>query len=189
MPQSRPATCIVAAATLLLALALTPAHSEAAVTQDEAVKVAIVDFAYIDTAGEPTDQVDVHRKRLQAFMTALRADFERDPAVDLLPSSCPPLCADGGQRPADLLRSAAKAGAKILVTGGIQKLSTLVQWVKVTAFDVGAARVVFDKLFTFRGDSDEAWKRAEVFVSQEVRAALAADRPAHHEARQNGDDQ
>ena len=184
MPQSRPYSCVVAAATLLLALGL--AHSEAAVTQDEAVKVAIIDFTYIDTAGEPTNQVDVHRKHLQAFMTALRADFERDATVHLLPSSCPPLCADDGQRPADLLRSAAKAGAKILVTGGIQKLSTLVQWVKVTAFDVDATRLVFDKLFTFRGDSDEAWQRAEVFVSQEVRAALAADRPAHHDARQDG---
>ena len=186
MPQSRPYSCVFAAATLLLALGLAPPHSEAAVTQDEAVNVAIIDFTYIDTAGEPTNQVDVHRKRLQAFMTALRADFERDPAVHLLPSSCPPLCADDGQRHADLLRSAAKAGAKILVTGGIQKLSTLVQWVKVTAFDVDATRLVFDKLFTFRGDSDEAWQRAEVFVSQEVRAALAADRPAHHDARQDG---
>ncbi len=189
MQHFRLASRIAATTALLLALGPAPACSEAAVMREGGLKVAITDFAYIDTAGEPTDQAAVHRKRLQAFMIALRADFERDPAVHLLPSSCPPLCADDGQKPADLLRAAAKAGAKVLVTGGIQKLSTLVQWVKVTAFDVDATRVVFDKLFTFRGDSDEAWQRAEVFVSQEVRAALAADRPAHHEARQDGEHQ
>jgi hypothetical protein len=30
------------------------------------------------------------------------------------------------------------------------------------------------RLFTFRGDSDEAWNRAEAFMSRDLRAALAA---------------
>lgn len=187
MHPPRLASRIIATTGLLLALGITRAYPEVAAIQGEGVTAAIIDFVYIDASGELTDQVALHRKRLQTFMTALRADFERDRAFRLLPSSCPPLCAtDNGQRPGDLLRAAAKAGAKVLVTGGIQKLSTLIQWAKVTAFDVNANRVVFDKLFTFRGDNDEAWQRAEIFVSQEVREALAADRPAQNEAKQDG---
>ena len=185
MQQSHPSSRTFA--TLLLALGLASTCSEAASTREEGLKAAIIDFAYIDTSGEPTDQAAVHQKRLQAFMAALRADLERDHALHLLPSSCPPLCTDDAQRPADLLHAAATAGAKIVITGGIQKLSTLVQWAKVTAFDVDTHRVAFDKLFTFRGDNDEAWQRAEVFVSEEIRAALVADRPTPHEAKDDGD--
>jgi hypothetical protein len=64
-------------------------------------------------------------------------------------------------------------GAAFKVIGGIQKTSTLVQWAKVAVIDVGAKKVVMDKLYTFRGDNDESWERAEIFVSREVMAALA----------------
>ena len=40
------------------------------------------------------------------------------------------------------------------------------------AVDVESGRAVLDKLYTFRGDTDEAWERAEAFVAREV-AALA----------------
>lgn len=51
------------------------------------------------------------------------------------------------------------------------------QWAKVAVIDVGAKRLVMDKLYTFRGDNDEAWERAEIFVSREVMAALATPAP------------
>ncbi|MES1149527.1 MAG: DUF2380 domain-containing protein, partial [Bradyrhizobium guangdongense] len=63
--------------------------------------------------------------------------------------------------------------AKVLIVGGIHKVSTLVQWARAVAIDLSTNRVLFSKLFTFRGDDDEAWQRAEAFVSQDVRAALA----------------
>jgi len=52
-------------------------------------------------------------------------------------------------------------------------MSTLVQWAKVSAIDVGTRRILFEKLYTFRGDNDEAWRRAETFVSREIREKLA----------------
>ena len=57
--------------------------------------------------------------------------------------------------------------------GGIHKQSTLIQWAKVQAIDIAADRVLLNRLFTFRGDSDEAWDRAETFMSRETRSALA----------------
>ena len=57
-------------------------------------------------------------------------------------------------------------------------MSTLVQWAKVSAIDVGTRRILFEKLYTFRGDNDEAWRRAETFVSREIREKLAGSPPA-----------
>jgi hypothetical protein len=51
-------------------------------------------------------------------------------------------------------------------------MSTLVQLVETAAVDTTSQRVVFRKFFTFRGDDDEAWQRAERFVSEEVRDRL-----------------
>jgi hypothetical protein len=54
--------------------------------------------------------------------------------------------------------------------------STLVQLVWTAAIDTTTQRVVFKKFFTFRGDNDEAWQRAERFVSEEVRDRLLESR-------------
>jgi Protein of unknown function (DUF2380) len=110
--------------------------------------VIIDDFSYTDTSGEVADQVAQHQGRLTAFMTALRREV-------------PAECCTG-----------------IRIIGGIQKTSTLVQWAKVAIIDTGRNRVLSDKLYTFRGDNDEAWARAEAFVSEDVRAVLAASTAA-----------
>jgi uncharacterized protein DUF2380 len=107
--------------------------------------ITIDDFRYVDTSGEVADQTAVHQRRLQAFMAALRKD----------------VAADG-------------SGAGIRIVGGIRKMSTLVQWAKVAVIDVGANRVLSHRLYTFRGDNDEAWDRARAFMSEDIRAVLAA---------------
>jgi uncharacterized protein DUF2380 len=139
MLRSRLAVCA------LLLLGFGPASAGTAV---HPAGVTVDDFRYVDTSGELADQTAVHRKRLQAFMAALRRD----------------VAAEGDER--------------IRIIGGIRKASTLVQWAKVAVIDVGANRVLSDKLYTFRGDNDEAWDRARAFISQDIRAVLAAAAPA-----------
>ena len=119
--------------------------------------VSIEDFQYLDTSGEPVDQTALHEKRLAAFMVALRRDVGADKRYQLTP--------------------AGQADAKFKVVGGVQKTSTLVQWARVAVIDTGAKRVLFEKLYTFRGDNDEAWDRAEAFLAREVIAALAQPAP------------
>jgi hypothetical protein len=142
-------TWLILSACLLCALPA--AYSPAAA---EAIGVAIDDFSYADTSGEPANQAAAHEKRLSAFMAALRRDIGADRRYRLAPG--------------------AQDGPAFKIIGGIQKTSTLVQWAKVAVIDVGARKVVMDKLYTFRGDNDEAWERAEIFVSREIMAALAA---------------
>ena len=126
-------------------------NGRAAATDTTAI--ALDDFSYTDTSAEPAEQRAAHERRLQAFMVALRRDIAADPRYRLAPS--------------------VQDGAAFKVIGGIQKTSTLVQWAKVAVIDVGARTVVMDKLYTFRGDNDESWERAEMFVSREIMGALA----------------
>ena len=134
--------------------------------------IAIGDFAYVDTSGEASDQVAVHAEQLQGFMKALRHDFERQGSYRLISLPCGTTCMDV-ELP-ELARLAGASGANLVVIGGIHKMSTLVQWARVEAIDVDTNRVVFDRLFTFRGDNTQAWERAEAFVFREVQTALAA---------------
>jgi hypothetical protein len=143
-----------------------------AATAGHALAVSVDDFNYIDTSNEPTDQTAVHEKRLRAFMTALRDDVTADRRFELVPSSCAPNCPTEGPALRDRLRAASQAGSQILIIGIVQKRSTLVQLVWTVAVDTTSQRVVFKKFFTFRGDNDEAWQRAERFISEEVRDRL-----------------
>lgn len=140
-------------ALLVLGL-LTDFHAAGAASGKSPASVAVEEFSYLDTSGEPVDQTAAHDRRLQAFMAALRRDVAAEKGFELVP--------------------AAQAEAAFRVVGGVQKTSTLVQWAKAAVIDARANKILMEKLYTFRGDNDEAWRRAEAFVSREIRAALAA---------------
>jgi hypothetical protein len=129
--------------------------------------VAVVDFAYRDTSGEERDQRQEHEVRLRNFMAALRSDLAARGKVVVSPKCDPAPCSV--ERPAaELLRAARDAGAGVVVVGTIQKLSTLVQNAKAEVIDTGTEQIVLDKLFTFRGDSDESWRHAESFIADQL---------------------
>ncbi len=156
---------VLAATGLVLGSGFGTPRSAAA--EGQPLAVTVDDFSYLDTSGEQADQSAAHQQRLQAFMAALRGDIEADRRFRLIPSN-----ASEGAAPEARLRAASQAGAQILLVGGIQKVSTLVQWARAAAVDVASNHVLVEKFFTFRGDNDEAWQRAEAFVSQEMRTAL-----------------
>jgi hypothetical protein len=145
---------------------LVGARSALAETGPAPIGLAIADFSFLDTSGEPTDQAAAHQRRLTDFMAALRRDLAADGRFRLV------LAAKADETPESVVARAKAAGASLLVVGGIHKQSTLVQWAKVEAVDLAADRSVLSKLFTFRGDSDEAWMRAETFVVRELHTAL-----------------
>lgn len=147
-----------------------------AAAADHALTVSVDDFIYLDTSNEPTDQTAAHEKRLQAFMTALRDDLTADRRFELVPSSCVSNCPTDGPALRDRLRAASQAGTQILIIGTVHKVSTLVQAAGTAAIDATSQRVLFRKYFQFRGDNDEAWQRAERFVSEEVRDRLLETR-------------
>jgi hypothetical protein len=130
--------------------------------------VAVADFSYLDTSGEARDQTAEHASRLQVFTEKLRADLAGANTYSLVRLNCQGNCPSGDSSLPELLAEARRAGADIVVFGGIHKMSTLVQWVEVVAHDVQTDKPTYHRLLTFRGDSDEAWRRAEAFIAREL---------------------
>jgi hypothetical protein len=137
----------------------------------ERTPLAIVDFSYNDTSGEPADQAALHQTRLSAFMQAMRSDLTGSGKFTLVAFACGPDPCSITQTPSsEILEKARQAGARLLLFGGIHKMSTLIQWAKVQAVDLQTGKLVFDRLLTFRGDTDDAWRRAEAFVAAQMAA-------------------
>jgi hypothetical protein len=138
--------------------------------QDKPPVLAVAGIEYIDTSGEVIDQSADHLRRLRAFEASLRTDLAAGGKLRSADLDCPPnACSIGDLDVGQLLSKAQAAGADFLLIGTVQKMSTLVQWAKFDIIDVKAQKVVFDRLVTFRGDSDEAWRRAEAFIVRQIR--------------------
>ncbi len=156
------------------AFALSGACIAAAVSADAAdpVAVAIAEFDYADTSGEIKGQRDAHAARLQDFARLIREELSASGKYQVVALACPqPRCSAGAMDPASLTDAARRSGARLLLYGGIHKMSTLVQFGKAQIVDLETDRVVFDRTITFRGDNDEAWKRAGEFVAEQLAAA------------------
>jgi hypothetical protein len=137
-----------------------------------AVPIAVLDLDYVDTSGEVRDQRHEHEARLQRFVATLRADLASSGRYRIVSPVCDPApCAVVAGNSTDLIADARKAGAQLMMFGGVQKMSTLIQWAKLLVVDVQTGKVVFDRLITFRGDDDESWKRAEAFSVREFMAS------------------
>ena len=67
-----------------------------------------------------------------------------------------------------MLAKAQAAGAAYLLISSFHKVSTLVQWAKVDLIEVKTRNVFFNRLVTFRGDNDKAWRHAETFIVREI---------------------
>jgi len=161
------------ATTLLCGAALAIASPVAAADgAPSPLPIAVLDLVYVDTSGEPRDQTEAHAVRIRRFSDALRSDLARSGKFRIVTPQCGSAPCSASGEPSELVARAREAGAKLVLIGGVHKQSTLIQWAKVQAVDVDADRPVFDKLYTFRGDTDEAWERAEAFIAREV-AALA----------------
>ena len=143
---------------------LTTALSFAADAETAGIAIAIVDFDCVDTSGEVLDQHAEHEVRLSVFMSALKEDLAAGGKFRVLIPACrPDPCSRSSG--SELLMAANATGADFMMVGGIHKMSTLVQWAKAEVIDFRTGQIVLDKLFTFRGDTDQAWRRAEEFIA------------------------
>ena len=137
--------------------------------QGEAPVMAVAEIQYSGTSGEVSDQSAEHLRRLREFEAALRTDLAasgkvRNAALDCPPNACSLSDIDADQ----LLDKAQAAGAGYLLISSFHKLSTLVQWAKFDIIEVKTRNVVFNRLVTFRGDNDMAWRHAETFIVREI---------------------
>jgi hypothetical protein len=137
--------------------------------QGEPPVLAVAEIQYIDTSGEVIDQSADHFRRLREFEASLRTDLAASGKVRNAALDCPPnACSVGDIEVDQLLDKAQAAGAGYLLISSFHKVSTLVQWAKFDIVDVKTRNVVFNRLVTFRGDNDTAWRHAESFIVREI---------------------
>ena len=135
--------------------------------------IAVADFDFVDTSGEVKDQRAEHQARVAGFAELVRAKLGAQGDLRVLPLECAePPCTPVNMRPDNFIAAGRRSGASFVVYGGIHKISTLVQWGDVQLLDLEADKVLFRQNVTFRGDTDEAYRRAAAFVGESVRDAM-----------------
>jgi len=139
-------------------------------TATDVPSLAFAGFSYKDTSGEIRDQTQEHNARLNMLNRLFREKLASSGRFAVVGIDCQsPACAvQDGVAPATLVESASKAGARYLVAGGVQKMSTLVQWARITILDLKERKALLDRLYTFRGDTDDAWRHAALFAVRDV---------------------
>lgn len=136
--------------------------------------IAVADFDYIDTSGEVKDQRAAHQARMAQFAELVRAKLGAEGEFRVTPLACAePPCTPINMHPDNFIAASRQSGARFVLYGGIHKTSTLVQWGDVELLDLEANTLLLKRTVTFRGDNDEAFRRAAAFVSDTVREAMA----------------
>ena len=155
---------------LLLAVLVAPLGALAAPTP-----IALVDLDYRDTSGEPQDQSEQHAAYLQLLMKTLAEDLEASGQFVVVPVECDPApCSVDATDSQTLLAAAKKSGAKLMLYGGVHKVSTLIQFVKVQVSDVEQDKSLMSESMSFRGDDERAWLKLEKFLVKRVLEKVGA---------------
>lgn len=159
----------------LVAAMLTAAVPVTRAENGTPIPLAIAEFDYTDTSGEAQDQREIHAARLADFIALLREELAASGKYRIVTLACAkPPCSAARTDAAELLGAARASGAQLLLYGGIHKMSTLVQFGRAQAVDLAADKLVFDRALSFRGDDDEAWHRAGMFLAEQLVSARSA---------------
>ena len=151
----------------LAVLALGVAAQPAPVAAADPVTAVIFEFSNNDTSGEDSDRTARHAARVSSFDELLADSIAARGTVRFVGVDCPQAPCEAGRMPVDeVFRMAQQAGARLLVHGGIHKMSTLVQFGALEVIDIESQKVVLKRTFSFRGDTDEAFRRAADFMAR-----------------------
>jgi Protein of unknown function (DUF2380) len=158
-----------ALAFVFAALSLQPSRGTLAAP----LTVTVADFDYKDTSGEVRDQSAEHKARVAHFAELVREDLSAKGEYRVLPFDCPQHpCTPIRMGSDDFIAAARRTGARFVVYGGIHKMSTLVQNGLVEVVDLQNDKLILNRPVSFRGDNDEAYRRAAAFVGDTVRDAM-----------------
>jgi hypothetical protein len=142
------------------------------VAADGPVALAIADFDYADTSGEVQDQSAEHATRLQDFTRLIGDELSASGKYQVVALACPkPRCSAATLDANSLTEAARQSGARLLLYGGIHKMSTLIQFGKAQVVDLQNDKLVFDRMISFRGDNEAAWQHAGEFLARDLLAS------------------
>jgi hypothetical protein len=129
--------------------------------------VAVADFGYEDTSGEARDETAQHARRLAALNADISQALAQSGRFQAGRLACGKAnCSAEALDQADMLLAGKRQGARYVVFGGVHKMSTLIQWGRVDVMDTRTGGTALSRTVSFRGDSDDAWAHAGVYIGQ-----------------------
>lgn len=135
-------------------------------------RIALADIYYLDTSGEPGERTAEHAARTKLFQSVLGEELERDGAFAVEPLACGrPDCSIGAISVEDAVEAARRSGADYVLLGAIQKISTLIGTGRIDVIEIATKRDVVSRVLSFRGDTDDAFRRAAEFAARSVAGA------------------
>ncbi len=166
---------------LLVAAAFAPfaAAAQTALTPESRLKTGkrllVLDFEIVDTSNEPTDQRAGHARRLAAARDAIENGLAARQTYEIADRSLIRGDLDEALRRTYIrtcngceISLAEKAGADLVLTGVVNKVSTLILSMGVSVTRVSSGRLIYHQGFDFRGDTDQSWSRAAQFFMERI---------------------
>ncbi|MGJ0622388.1 MAG: DUF3280 domain-containing protein [Methylocystis sp.] len=160
---------------LELALLLPLVEAAPGLAEEPRRRLLVLDFELIDTSNEPIDQSDDHARRLARTRDDISAGLaargvyvvvDRAPIADdldaILKRTYIRTC-NGCER-----SLATKAGADLVLTGVVNKVSTLILSMGVSMARASTGELIYHQGFDFRGDNDQSWARATKFFVERI---------------------
>lgn len=127
----------------------------------------ILPVKLLDTSNEARDQSAEHARRLGLMAEVLAKELPAQPiGAERIAASC------AGEDPECLLGMLRDEGADRGLFIVVQKTSTLILQVFASVVDSRDQSLIAYREMNFRGDNDEAWRRAAVFLARDLRGAL-----------------
>lgn len=160
---------------LLLGLGLLPFAARAEETPVTRKRLLVLDFEIIDTSNEPTDQREDHARRLaqvrdyiakglaerKTYDVSDRAPIE-DEIASIVKQTYIRTC-NGCE-----IALAKKVGADLVLTGTVNKVSTLILSMGVSITRASTGHLIYRQGFDFRGDNDNSYARAAKFFVERI---------------------
>jgi hypothetical protein len=131
-----------------------------------------------DTSGETPPHTQEHKERLVALTRYLSQILATDgiytvidptaiaPAIAKVSATQPLDACNGCER--DLAR---QVHADRVMVGEVDKVSTLIGSLRLNIENVADGQIVFSRVLSFRGDTDDAWQHAVRFFVRDLQAA------------------
>lgn len=166
---------------LIAVAALSPLTSWAQTTaQDRAAletgkRLLVLDFEIVDTSNEPVDQRADHARRLAQVRDAIADGLAARKTYQLLDralirNELDRILSQTYLRTCNgcVIALAQKAGADLVMTGLVNKVSTLILSMGVSITRASTGQLIYHQGFDFRGDNDRSWARAAKFFTERI---------------------
>ena len=138
-------------------------------------RLLVLDFDIVDTSQEPVDQRADHARRLAFVRDHIAKGLAERKTYDIVDRA--PIEGDL----ADILKQtsirtcngcettlAKKVGADLVLTGTVNKVSTLILSMGVSMTRAATGELIYHQGFDFRGDNDTSYLRAAKFFVERI---------------------